>query len=469
MKTQAEKLNLLSIAHKVFDSTKKSRTFMTLGREYLSPNFSARGIYATYSIGHYDYFDNHFTNEASDKNAIILFGEDNVDAYLKALNEVIVDDTILTAKVKELLDAPTEVKKQVDEALAELEAEQPEVMAAPTQAEKLKEVSAVASKASPVTSKAAEVVEQTQNAIAPVKPGYGLNLDIDAVFKNAAIEFLTSETTGILHHVQEKIKGAALQNTLVLLPGLDGSKKQKVVTGRLHMEFKEILEVTLLEKQTFLGGPAGTGKTTLGAQIADALSLPFAHISCTAGMSEAHLLGRMVANGDYISAKFVELYENGGVFLVDEVDAADANTTLILNSGLANGYISVPNRASNPTAKRHPNFYLIAAANTFGNGSAEYSGREILDAAFMDRFAASKVYVGYDTDLEKDICSEYPNTARTIWKIRDNVTKARMKRVVSTRLFASAVRSLSAGRTEAQLFARFFTGWTPEEVAKATA
>lgn len=40
----------------------------------------------------------------------------------------------------------------------------------------------------------------------------------------------------------------------------------------------------------------------------------------------------------------MEFYEEGGVFLLDEVDAADANVLLVINQALANGHLPVPNR-----------------------------------------------------------------------------------------------------------------------------
>ena len=121
-------------------------------------------------------------------------------------------------------------------------------------------------------------------------------------------------------------------------------------------------------------GPAGCGKSHLAEQIAKALGLRFGSISCSAGMSEGQITGRLIPTGDggrfeYQRSQFVEFYEEGGVFLLDEIDAADANVLLVINQALANGHLPVPNRTTNPQAKRHPDFVLIAAANTFGNGA----------------------------------------------------------------------------------------------------
>jgi hypothetical protein len=240
------------------------------------------------------------------------------------------------------------------------------------------------------------------------------------------------------------------------------------IEGRVHVAFKECLKLIMIEKQLFISGPAGTGKTTLASQLATALKVRYGFISCTAGMSEAHLLGRMTADGSYVSTSFIECYENGGVFLFDEVDAADPNTMLIINSALANGNLSVPNRQTRPQANRHEEFYCVCAANTWGTGSNEYAGRNILDAAFLDRFTGSRLEVGYDTSLEKEIGAEYPQVYNTIWTIRKNVQDSRIRRVVSTRAIVSGVRAMKAGYTLKEYISRFMTGWTKEEQAKAT-
>lgn len=462
-----ETLDILGTAYKVFDAVKPSRTrtFMETGRKMLTADFSARGIYEVHKIQFYDYMSNHFSNPESKINAIALHGQDAVMNFLNTLDGIIQSDADMKMCLDEIIQVDrkenaTQVKTQVDEALSEINSELAENnVIEPEQSKSVEELT---------KPKEVQPVVVDQKEVTPIqKPTHGLGFDLAAVTHNASVEFLMSEKAGIMQVVKDKIEKDFFKNTIVVLPKQERGA-QSIVKGRLHKDFNELLEILTIERQAFLGGAAGTGKTTLAAQAAEALNLPFAHISCTAGMSEAHLLGRMIADGTYISSKFVELYENGGVFLADEVDASDANTLLVLNSALANGYISVPNRATKPTAKRHPDFYMVCAANTFGNGSSEYSGREIMDAAFMDRFALTKIHVDYDTELEKDICKDYPSMSKAIFKVRENVKKHKMRRVVSTRVFVSAVKALKAGVSEDKVFARFFTGWTPEEIAKAT-
>ena len=93
-------------------------------------------------------------------------------------------------------------------------------------------------------------------------------------------------------------------------------------------------------------GPAGSGKTTLAKDVAEALGLDFGFISLSAGVTETHLFGRMLPQADgtwgYVESVFVRIYRNGGVFLLDELDAADANVMVSINAALANGVLCNP-------------------------------------------------------------------------------------------------------------------------------
>jgi len=246
-----------------------------------------------------------------------------------------------------------------------------------------------------------------------------------------------------------------------------GEREAIKLEKRTHTAFQDILELAVAFQQCYLVGPAGTGKTTLAEDVASAMGLEFGFISCSAGMAEAHLLGRMIANGNYLPARFVTLYENGGLFLFDEVDAADANTMLVLNSALANGYLSVPNRSDNPIARRHPDFVCLVAANTLGTGSFEYHGRNYLDAAFLDRFALSRARVDYDLELEREMLGGDAEFGRLLHKMRHNLESTKTRRVLSTRAFIGAAKLLLAGKEPQYVIDKLVLGWTDEEKARA--
>ena len=234
-----------------------------------------------------------------------------------------------------------------------------------------------------------------------------------------------------------------------------------------HPKFETIANYLRWDKQVMLVGRAGTGKTTIAHQIATAFGLKFAHLSCSAGMSEAHLLGRMLFDGEYVLADFVDIYENGGVFLFDEFDAMDGNTAVVINSALANGKMSVPNRKDKPTAYRHKDCYIITASNTWGTGFGDgiYAGRNKLDGATLDRFCASRVHFDYDTKLERKLAPN-KDIAKALWTLRKRVDKYRLQRIVSTRLFATANVHTKGGESVKDFFNTIAIDWTDEEKAK---
>jgi len=291
-----------------------------------------------------------------------------------------------------------------------------------------------------------------------------LGLDLGAVISNAVQGMLEGQREELINkQINAKVvkEVAKLKPTLVQIP----QRKDVIIKGKQHAAFKDVLYLSEIERQVFIAGPSGSGKTYMAEQVANAMSLQFKHISCSAGLSEAHLLGRMLFDGTYVMSDFVDCYENGGVFLFDEIDAADANTLLVVNSALANDTLSIPNRKHNPSAKRHKDFICICAGNTWGNGSVEYAGRNYMDAAFMDRFAASKVIVEYDTNLEKDIISN-ETMYNTLNNLRKAVEDKKIRRIVSTRVFISAQRQLSTGTSIKKFINNLMIDWTTEEKSK---
>lgn len=147
-----------------------------------------------------------------------------------------------------------------------------------------------------------------------------------------------------------------------------------------------------------LVGPAGTGKSTLIMQIAEERGTGFASQSCTKQMSVSALLGFISINGQYIPTQFREAYEKGYTFLLDEIDAADPNVLLALNT-IENGFVSFPDGI----VKGHPDFRLCATANPF-NDHAQYTGRSKLDFSTIDRFFV--VELPRDNTLEISLTSE---------------------------------------------------------------
>ncbi|HPU07968.1 MAG TPA: AAA family ATPase [Thermogutta sp.] len=235
-----------------------------------------------------------------------------------------------------------------------------------------------------------------------------------------------------------------------------------------HEAFAKVRQLAQLRVPIFLPGPAGCGKTHLAHQVAKALGLRFGTISCSAGMSEAAILGRRVpGHGGFIYEKslFVDLYENGGVFLFDEIDAADPNVLLIINSAVANGTLAVPARTEKPIAKRHPDFIIIAAANTFGRGADRlYVGRNTLDESTLDRFRLGTVPLDYDKQLENRLCPD-KELLDAVWRIREAAGQAKLRRIVSTRFIKDAhMARVKLGWSLKTVINQLVLGWSDDEL-----
>jgi cobaltochelatase CobS len=212
------------------------------------------------------------------------------------------------------------------------------------------------------------------------------------------------------------------------------------IAGSVHYKTDAVIRVAAIGHPIMLVGPAGCGKTTIGEHAAKALQLPF-YITSTV-IDTHELMGFVDGHGVYHRTPFREAYENGGVWVADEIDAWDAAALLTANSALANGIATFPD--SHTPVKRHPDFRMIATANTFGHGADRvYIGRNELDAASLDRFAV--IAIDYDTTLEQALSNGNPLWLNRVWQVREQVQSRNIRHVVSTRAIINGSIALSVG------------------------
>lgn len=204
---------------------------------------------------------------------------------------------------------------------------------------------------------------------------------------------------------------AANGKNLVTLP--DGSAVE--VAGRVHKEFGRVCQLVKRGLNVYLYGPAGTGKTHLCKQISDALGVKF--FSDQKISDDFKLTGFVDANGKYQGTELYRAVTCGGVYMLDEFDASDENAAIILNTLMANGYITFPGVGR---VEVHPDFHVIACGNTLGRGAdSDYTGRNCLDAATLDRFAV--VQLDYDEEIELLKANGDKDFLRFIHAVRDAV------------------------------------------------
>lgn len=247
-------------------------------------------------------------------------------------------------------------------------------------------------------------------------------------------------------------------------------KTTKEYVQTFHSKFEKLLKLAQARENIFIYGPTGSGKSFIGKQMADVLGLPFYFVSCSQGTSEAALVGRLLpgqgGNFEYWESEFVKAYETGGVFLIDEIDAADANVLLVINTALANGRFAVPRREK-PYAERHPDFVCIAAANTLGTGSDRmYSGRSKLDVSTLSRFGIGKVLIDYDENVEKTLCPDEALRAHLL-RYRKAINANRLERAMDSRFMEKAYKMHAEFEYSfGDIDEAFFLGFREDEVNK---
>ena len=220
--------------------------------------------------------------------------------------------------------------------------------------------------------------EVTDYAVENLKPAF-----VEALTKlnGEASDALTAEIREQLENTRNDV--LALAETVRPIE-IKSNGKTKKLKGVQHAQFENLLKLVGAGQATLLVGPAGTGKSHAAETVADALSLSFHAISVGSQTSKSDLAGYMTATGEYVRTQFREAYENGGLFLLDEADAGNSNVLILLNAALSNGKMAFPDGM----VDAHPDFRMVATANTYGNGaSRQYVGRNQLDAATLDRFA----------------------------------------------------------------------------------
>lgn len=293
----------------------------------------------------------------------------------------------------------------------------------------------------------------------------------DYVRLRNSLDEANNEMNSLLTRVKEAEEKAPVDR-IVSVQVMKGKKKVKVLEDVFHENFEGILQLAQARMNIFIYGPTGSGKSHICSQIAKSLDLPFYFVSCTSGMSEGVLGGRLLPTGDagkfeYTVSEFIKAYENGGVFLLDEIDAADPNVLLLVNAALANGQVAVPNRPEKPYAQRHEDFICVAAANTVGTGADRlYSGRNKLDAATLDRFQIGKVLMTYSDEVEKQLCPDDELRAHLL-KYREAINVNRLERAMSTRFMKDAYKMKSEfGWDHNKIDEAFFSGWREDEIHK---
>lgn len=235
--------------------------------------------------------------------------------------------------------------------------------------------------------------------------------------------------------IEQKLKDMPVGNTIAIKK-LDGTTKK---LGLQHKSFADLLMFVQARINVLIVGAAGGGKTHSAQEVCKALDLPFYSISVGAMTTKTDFLGYMNAQGEYVSTMFRRALEFGGGFMLDEMDAGNSNVLTTINMALANSEAAFPDGM----VKKHPDFVLMAGANTYGTGGdTDYVGRNKLDAATLDRFAV--LNWDYDHAIEEHISIDERWT-RYVQAVRANLSKSKTKMIISPRASVMGGLMLSQG------------------------
>jgi len=194
--------------------------------------------------------------------------------------------------------------------------------------------------------------------------------------------------------VREKLERLEIPSIIVKRPDFPDIKIHNV-----HRQFKQALTLLQAGENLYIHGAPGGHKTTVGPQLAEALGVRFDGCSLSEQSPEYLVKGySSPIDGKYYGSTFVDFYENGGLFQWSELDAANDNFRVSLNTALDNGFLST----DKGMVKRHKDFYLIGDGNTCGRGAhPAFPSRTAFDAAFGRRFFFLEW--SYDWQLAKHI------------------------------------------------------------------
>ncbi len=168
-----------------------------------------------------------------------------------------------------------------------------------------------------------------------------------------------------------------------------------------HQKFDDIVKIIMAGNTPYMYGPSGCGKTyMIEKQLADLFGVNVV----TNGyiLYEQDIIGyNNAGNGGYVPGNFYRCFKYGDFIFLDELDNGIPNATVVLNRFLSPNTDCYTFPDGIPL-RRHPNFRIICAGNTKGEGrTVAHNTRQKLDESVLQRL--TPVDVNYDNRIEEQI------------------------------------------------------------------
>ena len=206
-----------------------------------------------------------------------------------------------------------------------------------------------------------------------------------------------------------------------------------------HYSYDDISMMIELNIPVFLAGPAGAGKNFTVEQIAKDIDYDFFYTNSI--QQEYKLTGFIDACGDFHDTEFYKacVDEKDCIFFLDEIDASIPEVLVLINSAIANGYFEFPTGRVDLK-----NVHFVAAGNTVGTGADDmYTGRFVLDAATLDRFAI--IDFGYDTRVEMYVSKNNDSLVEFIEDMRNQSEEKGIRATFSLRCIVNTEKLEAKG------------------------
>jgi len=207
----------------------------------------------------------------------------------------------------------------------------------------------------------------------------------------------------------------------------------------------------------YITGLSGNGKTLMVEQVCAALGRELIRVNITKLTDETDLIGSYeLIDGNTVRREgpVITAMRRGAVLLLDETDYG-TETLLCLNSILeGKPYFD---KKTGEVIHAAPGFTVIATANTKGKGDAEgrFIGANVLNEAFLERFAVTVEQEYPDTKVERSIlsknfdkfgCADDQFVDRLVtWAdvIRKSFTEGAVDELISTRRLVHIAKAFS--------------------------
>lgn len=213
------------------------------------------------------------------------------------------------------------------------------------------------------------------------------------------------------------------------IPHQDGYIARRLKDGKTDIDVLELAYNSNPKDFVLLEGETGTGKTHLVRHFAYTKKLPYARINLNGGTTADELVGHFVPDekgGFKWQDGLLTLFaRNGGVLVLDEVNACPAEILFALHSITDDERSLTLVDKDSEVIHSHPNFFLVCTMNP------DYEGTKPLNKAFRSRFKI-KLYFDYDEKVEKKLV-ESEEILKLASKLRVMKAKGEIVTPISTR------------------------------------